>query len=132
MTASTAPIAVIAPAAPRADHRTTGLLMAVGSALAFSSSGPLIKPLLEAGWSISSALVVRMGLAGLVLLPALIRAVNRDRRFFLHHWKMIAAFGLISVAGCHIFFFAAMQRMPALSPRGSHRSLLTLAWLRQT
>ena len=39
--------------------------MAVASALAFSSSGPFVKPLLEAGWSLGAALLVRMGVAGL-------------------------------------------------------------------
>ena len=43
--------------------RTTGLIMGVASALAFSSSGPFIKPLLEAGWSLGAALLVRMGLS---------------------------------------------------------------------
>ncbi len=100
-----------APAAPPA-RRTAGVLMAVVSALAFSSSGPLVKPLLEAGWSLSAALVVRMGLAGLVLLPALVRAVRRERRFLRRHAGALAAFGLIPVAGCQVLFFSAMQRMP--------------------
>jgi hypothetical protein len=36
---------------------TSGLVLAVASALAFSSSGPFIKPLLEAGWSLGAALL---------------------------------------------------------------------------
>jgi drug/metabolite transporter (DMT)-like permease len=86
--------------------------MAVVSALAFSSSGPLVKPLLEAGWSLSAALIVRMGLAGLILSPALVRAVIRERAFLRRHGLTLIIFGLIPVAGCQLLFFSAMQRMP--------------------
>ncbi len=111
MTATTAPVAIVrASRDPRA--RTTGLVMAVASALAFSSSGPFIKPLLEEGWSLSSALVVRMGIAGLLLAPAIVLAFRREPAFLRRHWRTIVVFGLMPVAGCQIFFFAAMQRMP--------------------
>ncbi|CAI9388580.1 DMT family transporter [Microbacterium sp. T2.11-28] len=113
----TAPLAVVAipsrtaePGAAR--RRTAGVTMAVVSALAFSSSGPLVKPLLEAGWSLSAALIVRMGLAALVLSPALVRAVLRERGFLRRHGLALLAFGLIPVAGCQLLFFSAMQRMP--------------------
>src|SRR6188472_1236435 len=95
-------------------HRvsTSGLVLAVASALAFSSSGPFVKPLLEAGWSLGAALVVRMGVAGLILSPALFHAIRRQRGFLRRHWRLILAFGLIPVLGCQLFFFSAMQRMP--------------------
>jgi len=111
----TAPLEIIAPVVPaaRAPHRRTGgIVMAVVSALAFSSSGPLVKPLLEAGWSLSAALIVRMGLAGVILAPALVLAVRRERSFLRRHWRSLLAFGLIPVAGCQLLFFSAMQRMP--------------------
>ncbi len=92
--------------------RTAGIVMAVFSALAFSSSGPLVKPLLEAGWSLSAALIVRMGLAGLILSPALVRAMRRERGFVRRHGLSLLAFGLIPVLGCQLLFFSAMQRMP--------------------
>ena len=78
MTTSTAPLPIDRLAPSRA-MRTTGLVMAVASALAFSSSGPFVKPLLEAGWSLGAALLVRMGVAGLVLAPALVLAIRRER-----------------------------------------------------
>jgi drug/metabolite transporter (DMT)-like permease len=86
--------------------------MAVASALAFSSSGPFVKPLLEGGWSLGAALVVRMGVAGLILSPALFLAIKRQRSFLRIHWRLLLAFGLIPVLGCQLFFFSAMQRMP--------------------
>src|SRR5690349_2712161 len=115
MTASTASLPVIAPSAAfgsTARLRTTGLVMGIASALAFSSSGPFIKPLLEAGWSLGAALLVRMGVAGLVLSPALILAIARQRGFLRRHWRLIVGFGLMPVLGCQLFFFSAMQRMP--------------------
>ncbi|MDL9979868.1 DMT family transporter [Microbacterium sp. ASV49] len=115
MTASTASIPVVdmRPAAPSsARMRTTGLLLGITSALAFSSSGPLVKPLLEAGWSLGAALFVRMTLAGVILSPALVRAMRRRPGFLRRHWRMIVAFGLLPVLGCQLFYFAAMQRMP--------------------
>jgi drug/metabolite transporter (DMT)-like permease len=109
---ATAPLDVIAPVAASARIRTTGLLMAVGSALAFSSSGPFIKPLLEAGWSLGAALLVRMAVSGLILSPALIRAIRLQPGFLRRHWALIVGFGLMPVLGCQLFFFSAMQRMP--------------------
>jgi drug/metabolite transporter (DMT)-like permease len=115
MTASTAPLPVIAPGAAVASGarlRTTGLLLGIASALAFSSSGPFVKPLLEAGWSLGAALLVRMGVAGLVLSPALLLAMKRQPGFLRRHWRLIVGFGLMPVLGCQLFFFSAMQRMP--------------------
>jgi drug/metabolite transporter (DMT)-like permease len=115
MTASTASLPIVASSASfgaTARMRTSGLVMGVASALAFSSSGPFVKPLLEAGWSLGAALLVRMGVAGLVLSPALFLAIARQRGFLRRHWRLIVAFGLMPVLGCQLFFFSAMQRMP--------------------
>ncbi|QKJ19570.1 DMT family transporter [Microbacterium hominis] len=111
MTAPTAPIPVILAPAP-ARLRTSGLVLAVASAFAFSSSGPFVKPLLEAGWSLGAALLVRMGVAGLVLSPALIRAMRANPGLLRAHWRMFVGFGLMPVLGCQLLFFSAMQRMP--------------------
>ncbi|MFE1645231.1 DMT family transporter [Microbacterium sp. P01] len=100
------------PSSTAARMSSTGLMMAVGSALAFSSSGPFMKPLLEAGWSVGAALLVRMAVAGLVLAPALVSALRAERSFLRRHWRIIVGFGLTGVAGCQIFYFSAMQRMP--------------------
>lgn len=96
----------------RTSSRTTGLIVAVGSALAFASSGAVMKPLLEAGWSLGAALLLRMGGAALLLSPWLVRAILREPRFLRRHGLLIAGFGLTGVAGCQLFYFSAMQRMP--------------------
>jgi drug/metabolite transporter (DMT)-like permease len=71
-----------------------------------------VKPLLEAGWSLGAALTARRGIAGLVLAPALVRALRRERGFLRRHGPLIAGFGLTGVLGCQLFYFSAMQRMP--------------------
>lgn len=111
----TAPIlAVRSTDTPRAQasHLRSGVLIAVISALAFASSGPLMKPLLESGWSVSAVLAIRMGLSGLILSPAIVRAVQRHPGFLRRHGLLVLGFGFIPVAGCQIFYFSAMQRMP--------------------
>lgn len=135
MTAPTTPVPLILPTAtPMRRIPASGLVLAVCSALAFSSSGPFIKPLLEAGWSLGAALLVRMGLAALILSPALVRAIRRQRSFLPRHWRTIVGFGLTGVAGCQIFYFAAMQRMPVavalLIQYLAPVMLVGLAWVR--
>jgi drug/metabolite transporter (DMT)-like permease len=53
-----------------------------------------------------------MGVAGLILSPALFLAIRRQRGFLRRHAMIILGFGLIPVLGCQLFFFSAMQRMP--------------------
>ncbi|MCM3696483.1 EamA family transporter [Microbacterium oleivorans] len=91
---------------------STGLILAVTSALTFSISGPIAKPLLEGGWSLAAVLAIRMGVAGLVLSPALVHTLRRRPDFLRRHGVSLVAFGLIPVVGCQIFYFSALQRMP--------------------
>lgn len=132
MTASTAPITIVASAAP--DRRATGLALGVISALAFSSSGPVVKPLLEAGWSLGAVLLVRMGVAGAILAPALVLAIIRHPSLFARRWRLVVGFGLTAVAGTQLFFFSALQRMPVavalLIEYLAPVLLVGLAWIR--
>jgi drug/metabolite transporter (DMT)-like permease len=137
MSAPTAPIPVlpvVAMPGSTARMRTTGLFLGIVSALAFSSSGPFVKPLLEAGWSLGAALLMRMGIAGLVLSPALFLAIRRQRSFLRRNWRLIAGFGLMPVLGCQLFFFSAMQRMPVavalLIQYLAPVMLVALVWIR--
>lgn len=89
-----------------------GVMLGLLSALAFSSSGPFAKPLLEAGWSLGATLVLRMGLAAMVLTPWLVRALVREPALLRRHGAVMVALGLTGMAGCQLFYFAALQRMP--------------------
>src|SRR6478735_10860014 len=133
MSTSTASL-TLPQAASASRIRTAGLALAVASALAFSSSGPVVKPLLDEGWSLGAALLIRMGISGLLLSPALIIAIVRERAFLRRHGLLIVGFGLTAVAGCQLLFFSAMQRMPVaialLIQYLAPVLLVGLAWVR--
>lgn len=111
MTVHTAPIPVVLPAsAPQ--RMASGIVLGVASALTFAISGPLVKPLLNAGWSVGAALMLRIGLSALVLSPVLIRAVRADPGLLRRHARAFVVFGMVPVVGCQLLYFSAMQRMP--------------------
>lgn len=111
MTAHPATASLTIPRVAR-GAQATGLAAALGSALAFSSSGPVVKPLLAEGWSLGAVLLIRMAGAALVLSPVLVLAFRRRGRVLLRHWRLFVGVGLAGVAGTQLFYFAAMQRMP--------------------
>lgn len=121
-------------ASVRGGAGSAGLIAGLLSALTFASSGGFMKPLLESGWSTGAALLLRMAGAALVLSPALILTLRRHPGFLRKHGLLIIAFGLTGVAGCQIFFFSAMQRMPVamalLIQYLAPVLLVGLAWLR--
>ena len=125
----TAPLPTTSP-----DHRAIGILTGLASALAFASSGPLLKPLIEAGWSTGAAASVRMGGAAIVLLPVLILALRRDPGILRRNALIIVGFGATGVAGCQLFYLAAIQRMPVgvalLVQYLAPVLLVALAWIR--
>ena len=90
----------------------TGLSLGILSAAAFGTSGAFAASLIGAGWSPAAAVLTRITLAGLMLtVPALLQLRG--------HWGMlrraaprVGAFGLVGVAGCQLFYFNAVARMP--------------------
>ncbi len=91
---------------------TKGLLLAFVSAASFGSSGAVIKPLLEAGWSPAAAVTVRALVAGVVLLPiALVVMRGRWDALWRARWRVLLM-ALIGVAGTQVLYFAAIQRIP--------------------
>lgn len=93
--------------------KTTGMAYALIAAAAFAMSGPLAKPLLEAGWSPGAAVLLRIGGAALVLLVPLI-LVLRTTGFHVvrSHGRLLVAYGAIPVAGAQLGFFNAVQTLP--------------------
>ncbi len=104
--------------ATRQPHRTrparggAGLALAVLAAATFGTSGTFGSSLIVAGWSPAAAVIARIAGAALILtIPALLQLRGR--------WALLrrgagqaAAYGLIAVAGCQLFFFSAIQRLP--------------------
>jgi len=99
-------------AAPARAGTDLGLLAALASAAFFASSGPAAKSLLATGWTPGSVVAVRVGLAGLVLLPfGLYAARSRLAVLRRTRWWLLA-YGVFAVAGCQVAYFSAVQRMP--------------------
>ncbi len=101
-----------APESGRVRSGGAGLSLGILSAAAFGTSGAFASSLIGAGWSPAAAVLARITLAGLMLtVPALLQLRGR--------WTMlrraaprIGAFGLVGVAGCQLFYFNAVARMP--------------------
>jgi drug/metabolite transporter (DMT)-like permease len=89
-----------------------GLALGVLSAATFGTSGVFATSLINAGWSPAAAVAARVAAAALVLtVPALLQL--RGRWALLRRRAgRVAAFGLVAVAGCQLFYFNAIQRMP--------------------
>jgi drug/metabolite transporter (DMT)-like permease len=89
-----------------------GLTLALLSAATFGTSGAFASSLMQAGWSPGAAVITRIALAAAVLtVPALVQLRGR--------WSLLrrgagraAAYGLVAVAGCQLFYFNAIARMP--------------------
>jgi drug/metabolite transporter (DMT)-like permease len=96
---------------PTVDHFRVGLLFAVGSAIAFGSSGPFAKSLMEAGWSPTAAVTAR--LAGGALLMVIFATIARPGwiREALRHSKTVIAYGLIPIAGAQLCYFNAVAHL---------------------
>ena len=88
-----------------------GLLLAVGSALSFGSSGPFAKALMEAGWTPTAAVVAR--LAGGALVMAIFATIVRPNwvREALSHAKTVVLYGVIPIAGAQLFYYCAVSHL---------------------
>ncbi|MGD9619904.1 MAG: DMT family transporter [Mycolicibacterium sp.] len=93
------------------DRFRTGLLFAVGSALAFGCSGPLAKALMEAGWSATAAVTVRM--AGGAIVMAVFATVVRPSwlREACSHARTVVSYGMVPIAGAQVCYFNAVSEL---------------------
>jgi drug/metabolite transporter (DMT)-like permease len=98
--------------ASRTGAGGTGLALAVLSAATFGTSGTFASSLIDAGWSPAAAVIARVAVSALLLtVPAVLQL--RGRWVLLRRGAgKVAAFGLVAVAGCQLFFFNAIERMP--------------------
>jgi drug/metabolite transporter (DMT)-like permease len=89
-----------------------GLALALLSAATFGTSGTFGSALIQGGWSPAAAVTARISLSALILtVPAVLQL--RGRWALLRRDAApVAAFGLIAVAGCQLFYFNAIQRLP--------------------
>lgn len=87
-------------------------MLVVLASCCFGTSGPLAKPVMDAGLSPQQVASVRIGLAAVLLLvvigltkPGLLRVRRSD-------WRVLVAYGLAGVAMAQVLYFAAVARIP--------------------
>ena len=89
-----------------------GLIIAVIAAFTFGTSGALIKPLLEAGWTPAAAVTARALIGGVILLPvAVVLVRGKWGAVWRARWRIVIM-GLIGVAGTQLVYFASVERIP--------------------
>lgn len=116
MSAVTNDIAPVGSSAPR-SVAGPGLVLALVSAISFGLAGPLARPLLDAGWSAGSVVLVRIAVGALMVVPFGIRSLRGDWAALRRNARLIVAYGLLAVAVAQFCYFSAvsyMQVAPAL------------------
>ncbi|MGH3434027.1 MAG: EamA family transporter, partial [Thermocrispum sp.] len=93
-------------------HPGRGLLFVLLSAVLFSSSGVLAKPVMLAGLTPQQVAAARIGLAAVILLAGV--ALTRPSMLKVRRgdWPLLAGFGLLGVAGAQLLYFVAASRIP--------------------
>jgi drug/metabolite transporter (DMT)-like permease len=89
-----------------------GTVLIVLASVCFGTSGPLVKPTMDAGLSPQEVASFRIGVAAALLLafvavtrPALLRVRRADL-------PLLAGYGLVGVAAVQLLYFAAVSRIP--------------------
>jgi drug/metabolite transporter (DMT)-like permease len=101
----------------RGPRLAGGLAFAVTSAVSFGMSGALARGLLDAGWSAGAAVLVRLGVAALVVAPFAATALRGRWVLLRRNAGLLVTYGLTAVAGAQYCYFSAVVHMqvgPAL------------------
>jgi len=94
------------------SSKSGGLAAALIAAVTFGTSGSLVKPLLEAGWSPAAAVTVRALGAGVLLLPLAAWSLRGRWPALWRARLRVLGMGLIGVALTQLAYFAAIQTIP--------------------
>ncbi len=95
----------------RRSRAADGVWLALVSAFCFGISGPLAKPLLDAGWSPGAAVTARIGLGAVLLaLPAAVMLRGRWNALRRNAW-LVLAYGLVAVAAAQLAYFNAVTTL---------------------
>jgi len=88
------------------------LALAILAAASFGTSGIFGSSLIRAGWSPAAAVFARISVSALILtIPALLTLRGQWRRM-RESAGVVAAYGLVAVAGCQLCYFNAIERIP--------------------
>ncbi len=100
-----------APSADAAARLSAGLALAVVSAVSFGLSGALARGLLETGWSAGAMTLVRVALGAAALTPFGLLALRGRWGLLRRNLGLLAAYGIVAVAGAQFCYFSAIQHM---------------------
>lgn len=117
MTAFAHDTASVSTSPPTGPRIPSGLLFAVVSATTFGLSGPLARGLLDTGWSAGAVVLVRIGLAAVVVAPFGVVALRGQWGLLCRNAGLILTYGILAVAGAQFCYFSAVSYMqvgPAL------------------
>jgi drug/metabolite transporter (DMT)-like permease len=88
-----------------------GLGLAVLSAATFGTSGSFASSLMAAGWTPGAAVLMRIGIAALILtVPAVISLRGRWRQV-RGALPAVTCYGVVAVGGCQWFYFNAVEHL---------------------
>ncbi|MEV5708938.1 DMT family transporter [Actinoallomurus sp. NPDC052274] len=113
--------------------KASGLVFGIVSSVAFGTSGPFGKALINAGYSPLQASWTRIAGTTLVLVPiALLLRGRAAGRAVRGRWPLLLLYGVMGVAGCQSLYFFAASRLPVgvailLEFTGP---VLVVAWMR--
>lgn len=101
-------------------HRTSGLVLALISAVAFGTSGTLAHGLLDTGWSPAAATLARLTVAAVLIAPlgwialrrAAITSDDSSWQLLRRNFKAILVYGVFALAGTQLAYFASVQLIP--------------------
>lgn len=108
MTTGTAPTPLPTAARP---SLLPGVLAGLLAAATFGSSGIAAKPLLEAGWTAGAVVLVRIGVAALLLLPIAVWQLRGRWRLLRARAGSLVLFGVFGVAAAQLCYFNAVQHL---------------------
>jgi len=91
--------------------RRSGWALALLSAAAFGTSGVFASSLLGAGWTAGSAVILRVGIAAIVLTPLALLQLRGRWSMLARNAGTVLAFGIFAVAGAQLFYFLAVSRL---------------------
>lgn len=107
----------VTPVAASESRLLAGLGFAIVSAASFGMSGALASELLDGGWSPGAIVLVRVGIAALVVAPFGAAALRGRWGLLRRNAAVIGVYGALAVAGAQFCYFSAVGHMqvgPAL------------------
>lgn len=105
--------------------------IALSALVASAASGSLAKSLLLEGWSVGAVVVLRMGIAAIVLCPPTVWLVCTRRARFKGNLMTVVLVGALGATGTAVCYFNAIRRLSVgIAMIGLYTSpVLVLVWV---